>query len=50
MAFSYQVLAAVLDAQGENAAANEALRLEHAALRRAQARVDDPAQRTTGPA
>jgi DNA-binding SARP family transcriptional activator/tetratricopeptide (TPR) repeat protein len=50
VAFSYQVLAAVLDAQGENAAASEALRLEHAALRRAQALVDDPARRTTGPA
>jgi ATP/maltotriose-dependent transcriptional regulator MalT len=50
VAFSYQVLAAVLDAKGENAAASEALRLESAALRRAQATGQDPGQRTTGPA
>jgi DNA-binding SARP family transcriptional activator/tetratricopeptide (TPR) repeat protein len=50
VAFSYQVLAAVLDAKGENAAASEALRLESAALRRAQATAPDAGQRTTGPA
>ena len=50
VAFSYQVLAAVLDARGENAAASEALRLESAALRRAQATALDPGAHTTGPA
>ncbi|MFL6175334.1 MAG: AfsR/SARP family transcriptional regulator [Ornithinibacter sp.] len=50
VAFSYQVLAAVLDAKGENAAASEALRLENAALRRAQATAPDPGAHTTGPA
>lgn len=50
VAFSYQVLAAVLDAKGENVAASEALRLESAALRRAQATATDPGQRTSGPA
>ena len=50
VAFSYQVLAAVLDAKGENVAASEALRLESAALRKAQATALDAAQRTTGPA
>jgi ATP/maltotriose-dependent transcriptional regulator MalT len=47
VAFSYQVLAAVLDAKGESAAAKAALRLEGAALRRAQATARDPGQRTT---
>ena len=42
VAFSYQVLAAVLDAKGENVAASEALRLESAALRRAQATATRP--------
>ncbi len=50
VAFSYQVLAAVLDAQGDHTAAGEALRLESAALRRAQATAQDPGRRTTGPA
>ncbi len=50
VAFSYQVLAAVLDARGDNAAARAALRLEEAALRRAQATGPDPGQRPTGPA
>jgi len=50
VAFSYQVLAGVLDAKGENAAASEALRLESAALRRAQASTHDTVHRTTGPA
>ncbi len=44
VAFSYQVLAAVLDAKGEGAAAAEALLLESAALDRAQARVGDAQQ------
>ena len=44
VAFSYQVLAGVLDAKGDAVGAGEALGLERAALRRAQARADDVGQ------
>ncbi len=50
VAFSYQVLAGVLKAKGESAAATEALRLERVALRRAHSKAGDPEHRTTDPA
>jgi len=50
VAFSYQVLAGVLKAKGESAAATEALRLERVALRQAHSRAGDPEHRTTDPA
>ena len=51
VAFSYQVLAAVLDARGDAVGASEALRLEQAALRRAtRPRADAPRRRSPGPA
>ncbi len=51
VAFTYQVLAAVLDAGGDPAGASEALRLEQAALRRATAaRPTTPHRRSPGPA
>ncbi|NHA67985.1 AfsR/SARP family transcriptional regulator [Phycicoccus flavus] len=52
VAFTYQVLAAVLDAGGDAVGASEALRLEQAALRRAgdaQA-AEQPRRRSPGPA
>lgn len=50
-AFTYQVLAATLDARGETMGASEALRLEQAALRRANdSRPAAPQRRSPGPA
>ena len=49
VAFSYQVLAEVLEAKGDAAAADEALRLEDTALRRAQAAPADRERRPGGP-
>ncbi len=51
VAFTYQVLAAVLDAAGDPVGASEALRLERTALRRATASRDAaPQRRSPGPA
>ncbi|NHI20317.1 AfsR/SARP family transcriptional regulator [Phycicoccus endophyticus] len=51
VAFSYQVLAAVLDARGDPVGASEALRLEQAALRRASAgQLQGARRRSPGPA
>ncbi|MBM6400950.1 AfsR/SARP family transcriptional regulator [Phycicoccus sonneratiae] len=51
VAFTYQVLAAALDAAGDAVGASEALRLEQTALRRATAsRVAAPQRRSPGPA
>ncbi|QIM21439.1 hypothetical protein G7075_10385 [Phycicoccus sp. HDW14] len=51
VAFTYQVLAAALDAAGDAVGASEALRLEQAALRRASAsRAAAPQRRSPGPA
>ncbi len=51
VAFTYQVLAAALDAAGDPVGASEALRLEQAALRRASAtREAAPQRRSPGPA
>ena len=49
VAFSYQVLAGVLKAKGEGAAAKEALQLERAELRKAHAKAGDPEHRTADP-
>ena len=51
VAFTYQVLAAVLDARGDAVGASEALRLEQAAVRRAtESHGEAPKRRSPGPA
>lgn len=49
-AFTYGVLAGILDSRGDAVGASECLRLEEAALRRAAASPPSPARRSPGPA